>query len=55
VSDWLETKLVSNRIPANRLMGVVLGQIYGDSLVSPQRESYWGNANPIGPRYSRTV
>ncbi len=25
-------------------------EIYGDPLESPQRESYWGNVNPIGPR-----
>jgi len=25
-------------------------EIYGDPLVSPQNESYWGNVNPIGPR-----
>lgn len=25
-------------------------EIYGDPLVHPQPESYWGNANPIGPR-----
>ena len=25
-------------------------EIYGDPLVSPQREDYWGNVNPIGPR-----
>lgn len=25
-------------------------EIYGDPLVSPQPESYWGNVNPIGPR-----
>jgi len=25
-------------------------EIYGDPLVSPQRESYWGNVNPVGPR-----
>jgi len=25
-------------------------EIYGDPLVSPQKESYWGNVNPIGPR-----
>jgi dTDP-glucose 4,6-dehydratase len=24
--------------------------VYGDPLVSPQPESYWGNANPVGPR-----
>jgi len=25
-------------------------EIYGDPLVNPQPESYWGNVNPIGPR-----
>jgi dTDP-glucose 4,6-dehydratase len=25
-------------------------EIYGDPLVSPQQESYWGNVNPVGPR-----
>ena len=25
-------------------------EIYGDPLVSPQPESYWGNVNPVGPR-----
>src|SRR5579875_2156792 len=25
-------------------------EIYGDPLVHPQTESYWGNVNPIGPR-----
>jgi len=25
-------------------------EIYGDPLVHPQPESYWGNVNPIGPR-----
>src|SRR6201993_313147 len=25
-------------------------ECYGDPLVHPQREDYWGNVNPIGPR-----
>jgi UDP-glucuronate decarboxylase len=25
-------------------------EVYGDPLVHPQGESYWGNVNPIGPR-----
>jgi len=25
-------------------------EVYGDPLVNPQTESYWGNVNPIGPR-----
>jgi UDP-glucuronate decarboxylase len=27
-------------------------EVYGDPLEHPQRESYWGNVNPIGPRSS---
>ncbi|MGH7197922.1 MAG: UDP-glucuronic acid decarboxylase family protein [Candidatus Omnitrophota bacterium] len=25
-------------------------EVYGDPLVNPQSESYWGNVNPVGPR-----
>jgi len=25
-------------------------EVYGDPLEHPQRETYWGNVNPIGPR-----
>ncbi len=25
-------------------------EVYGDPLVSPQKETYWGNVNPVGPR-----
>ncbi len=25
-------------------------EVYGDPLVHPQPESYWGNVNPVGPR-----
>ena len=25
-------------------------EVYGDPRVHPQRESYWGNVNPVGPR-----
>jgi len=25
-------------------------EVYGDPLVHPQKETYWGNVNPIGPR-----
>jgi nucleoside-diphosphate-sugar epimerase len=33
-----------------RLIFASTSEIYGDPLVSPQTESYWGNVNPIGPR-----
>ena len=25
-------------------------EVYGDPLIHPQEESYWGNVNPVGPR-----
>src|SRR2546427_5864882 len=25
-------------------------EVYGDPLVHPQREDYWGHVNPVGPR-----
>ncbi len=25
-------------------------EVYGDPLIHPQKEDYWGNVNPIGPR-----
>lgn len=25
-------------------------EVYGDPEISPQREDYWGNVNPVGPR-----
>jgi dTDP-glucose 4,6-dehydratase len=25
-------------------------EVYGDPVVHPQREDYWGNVNPVGPR-----
>ena len=25
-------------------------EVYGDPLVKPQKEDYWGNVNPVGPR-----
>src|SRR5205823_14702706 len=25
-------------------------EVYGDPLEHPQREGYWGNVNPVGPR-----
>jgi dTDP-glucose 4,6-dehydratase len=33
-----------------RLIFASTSEIYGDPLVSPQSEDYWGNVNPIGPR-----
>jgi len=33
-----------------RILQASTSEVYGDPLVHPQRESYWGNVNPIGPR-----
>ena len=33
-----------------RLLFASTSEVYGDPLVHPQPESYWGNVNPIGPR-----
>jgi dTDP-glucose 4,6-dehydratase len=33
-----------------RLMLASSSEVYGDPLVHPQRENYWGNVNPVGVR-----
>ncbi|HRN32935.1 MAG TPA: NAD-dependent epimerase/dehydratase family protein [Saprospiraceae bacterium] len=33
-----------------RMLIASTSEVYGDPLVHPQREDYWGNVNPIGPR-----
>ncbi len=33
-----------------RLLFVSTSEVYGDPLVHPQPETYWGNVDPIGPR-----
>ena len=33
-----------------RLLLASTSEVYGDPLVHPQREGYWGNVNPVGPR-----
>lgn len=33
-----------------RLVLASTSEVYGDPLVHPQPESYWGNVNPLGPR-----
>ena len=35
---------------AARFLLASTSEVYGDPLVHPQPESYWGNVNPIGPR-----
>jgi UDP-glucuronate decarboxylase len=33
-----------------RILQASTSEVYGDPTVHPQREDYWGNVNPIGPR-----
>ncbi|WP_313189621.1 UDP-glucuronic acid decarboxylase family protein [Sphingobacterium sp.] len=33
-----------------RILVASTSEVYGDPLVSPQNEEYWGNVNPVGPR-----
>ena len=33
-----------------RMLIASTSEVYGDPLVHPQNEEYWGNVNPIGPR-----
>lgn len=33
-----------------RILVASTSEVYGDPLVSPQPEEYWGNVNPVGPR-----
>ena len=42
--------LTYSRKIASRFVFASTSEVYGDPLVSPQPEEYWGNVNPIGPR-----
>jgi len=33
-----------------RILIASTSEVYGDPMVHPQKESYWGNVNPVGPR-----
>lgn len=34
----------------SRILIASTSEVYGDPLVHPQNEAYWGNVNPVGPR-----
>jgi dTDP-glucose 4,6-dehydratase len=38
------------RAKGARFLLASTSEVYGDPLVHPQPESYWGNVNPVGPR-----
>jgi dTDP-glucose 4,6-dehydratase len=62
--DYLELPIQTMKVGAlgtHNMLGIAKEQgarfllastseIYGDPLVNPQTEEYWGNVNPIGPR-----
>jgi dTDP-glucose 4,6-dehydratase len=43
---WLDVAREHNA----RFFMASTSEVYGDPLVNPQPETYWGNVNPIGPR-----
>jgi dTDP-glucose 4,6-dehydratase len=38
------------RVKKARILVASTSEVYGDPMVHPQTEDYWGNVNPIGPR-----
>jgi UDP-glucuronate decarboxylase len=40
---------LAKRVKA-RILQASTSEVYGDPIVHPQNETYWGNVNPIGPR-----
>jgi dTDP-glucose 4,6-dehydratase len=38
------------RVKNARVLIASTSEIYGDPMVHPQTEEYWGNVNPVGPR-----
>lgn len=38
------------KVKKARILVASTSEVYGDPLVHPQTEDYWGNVNPIGPR-----
>jgi dTDP-glucose 4,6-dehydratase len=38
------------RVKQSRILVASTSEVYGDPSVHPQKETYWGNVNPVGPR-----
>ncbi len=42
--------LEAARLSDGRVLLASTSEVYGDPAVHPQKEDYWGNVNPVGPR-----
>jgi UDP-glucose 4-epimerase len=49
-SVGVENALRLARAKGARFLFASTSEVYGDPLEHPQKESYWGNVNPVGPR-----
>ena len=49
-SDGTRHALELARTFGARFLLASTSEVYGDPLEHPQRETYWGNVNPVGPR-----
>lgn len=49
-SDATRLALLRAERDGARFLTASTSEVYGDPLIHPQVESYWGNVNPIGPR-----
>ena len=49
-SSGTRNLLIMARDHGARFLLASTSEVYGDPLLHPQPESYWGNVNPIGPR-----
>lgn len=38
------------KVKSARILVASTSEVYGDPQVHPQKEEYWGNVNPVGPR-----
>ncbi len=38
------------KVKRSRILVASTSEVYGDPLVHPQNENYWGHVNPVGPR-----
>src|ERR1051326_134560 len=52
--DYLELPIPTLKVGAlgtHKALGLATtSEVYGDPLEHPQKETYWGNVNPVGPR-----